>query len=209
LFYGNGINGGENGVTFLFEFFDGTGLNSATYTSPVDVAVLEFAIYDVDGEADQSEFFRAYKADGLKSYQLGSGAQALSVTDLGDAVLFEGSGKNFDELDATGAAILVYEDTRAFTLDFGSVQTGGPSQNPVFTAFDGNMSLFKKTDFAAPVGAGDAAFPGGGAGVSASVVPQPWGLALLPAALGTLILLRRRRSDTAAAAARGLSLRAA
>jgi len=183
LFYGNGINSTENGITLEFEFFDGTGALSGTFTDPLSISEIKFAIYDVDGEntqyVKQSEFFRVNKSDGLVSYQLGNTPQALTATDLGDKVLFEGPGVNFAEDDASGAAILVFENTSAFTLDFGAVQMRGPSQNGVFTGFDGDLSLFSDGDFGDPVVVG--------------AVPLPAGFPLLAGGLAVLGWFCRRQ----------------
>lgn len=181
LFYGNGIDAIEDGIVLTFSFFDGTGGLSGTFSSPFTIAELEFAIYDVDGESIQSEFFRLAKADGLSSYRLGSGAQALTATDLGSHVLFEGPGTNFPEDDASGAAILVFEDTDGFTLDFGAVQSGGGSQNGVFTGFDGDLSLVNPNDFDPPVSV-----------LPPSAVPAPGGLALMLGGLAALWSARVR-----------------
>lgn len=178
LFFGNGINTTENGIVLTFDFFNGTGALSGTFTDAFTVAELNFAIYDVDGEPSQSEYFTAFKSGGLTSYALGDTPQALVATDLGDGVRFDGPGTNFPESDSSGAAMLTFTKTASFVLDFGAVQTGGPVQNGVFTAFDGDLSLFDPSDFRPPV----------------STVPVPAGLPLIASALGGLALLRRRKA---------------
>ncbi|MGF1501779.1 MAG: hypothetical protein ACFBSD_08165 [Paracoccaceae bacterium] len=57
LFFGNGIDPTEDGITLLFEFFDGTGIASGTFTNPLSIPQIEFAVYDVDGDTSpQTEF---------------------------------------------------------------------------------------------------------------------------------------------------------
>jgi len=67
LYYGNGVDSVEDGITMTFEFFDGTGLLSGAFLDPIVLSTLEIAVYDVDGEASQSEYFTAQKDDGLVS----------------------------------------------------------------------------------------------------------------------------------------------
>ncbi|MEM8977935.1 MAG: hypothetical protein AAGD04_00480 [Pseudomonadota bacterium] len=150
LYYGNGVNAAENGIAMTLEFFDGTGEASGSFETPMILSDIELAIYDVDGEASQSEYFSVSKSDGLVSYATGLTPQALSVTDLGATLRFDGPGTNFSESDATGAAILYYELTDSLTIDFASVQTSGPSQNAVFSAIDGDLSLISRSDFGDP-----------------------------------------------------------
>lgn len=184
LYYGNGINGLENGILVEFTFFDGTGDLAGTFDQMLEIAELNFAIYDVDGEsirlgnsADQTEFFSAFVSDGLTSFQLGDTPQALTAEQRGDAILFSGPDKNFSESDASGAVILNYENTSQFRLDFGSVQSSGPYQNGVFSAFDGDLSLIAQSDFSDPV----------------TPVPAPAALTLLLGALGGMRLFKRKK----------------
>jgi hypothetical protein len=181
LYYGNGVDGEENGLTMTFEFFDGTGDSSGTFLDPLVVSTLEIAIYDVDGEASQSEYFTAQRNDGLVSYAIGTSPQALVATDLSDSIRFDGPGTNFSESDATGAAILYYELTEKLQLSFGSVQTSGAEQNAVFSAVDGDLSLFVNSDF------GDATI--------VSSVPLPAGGLLLLTGIAGLLVNSRRSSE--------------
>ena len=81
------------------------------------------------------------------SFETGTSPQALAATDLGESILFEGQGQNYGEDNATGAAILYDELTDTLSLDFGSVQSSGPNQNAVFSAIDGDLSLFGGNGF--------------------------------------------------------------
>ncbi len=177
FYYGYGVDPIEDGIEVKFEFFDGTGDLSGSFTNEQTISSLELAVYEVDGEFSQSELFRAYKSDGLMSYTLGTTEQALVATDQGDSILFEGPGTNYAEDDATGAAILYYELTQELTLDFGSVQTSGSEQNAVFSAIDGDLSLFDRSNFGNPV----------------TVVPVPFsGLLLLSGLLMSALVFRRK-----------------
>lgn len=181
-FYGNNINTTENGVKLTFDFFDGTGAKSGQFNDLINVSQIDFAIYDVDGETYQSEFFRAYKSDGLASYRLGNTPQALVATQQSwNTYRFDGPNTNFSETDAAGAAILTYLNTSSFTIDFGSVQNSGPTQNAVFTAMDGDLSMFDLLDFEEAV-----ELPPG--------VPLPAGLPLILSGLGGLAWIRRRKA---------------
>ncbi|MEO9517297.1 MAG: hypothetical protein ABJH45_06490 [Paracoccaceae bacterium] len=162
LYYGNGINDAENGLDMMFEFFDGTGDLAGTFLDPLTLSSLEIAIYDVDGEASQSEYFTAQRGDGLVSYATGSSSQALVATEQGDSIRFDGPGTNYAEDDATGAAVLYYELTDKLQLSFGSVQTSGPEQNAVFSAIDGDLSLFGTNNFGDPVSVNPVPLPAGG-----------------------------------------------
>lgn len=188
LYYGNGINSIENGISVALSFFDGSGALSGSFDQSIAVDTLNFAIYDVDGEsvakgggADQSEFFRAFASDGLVSYQLGTTEQALTATQEGDALTFRGPDKNYAESDASGAVVLNYENTSGFTLDFGSVQSSGANQNGVFSAFDGDLSLIDLDKFGPEV-------------APVSPVPAPAGLPLLVTALGVGWLAKRGKN---------------
>ena len=180
-YIGQNSNANEKGITMTFDFFDGTGALSGTFTNALVVSQLDWAIYDVDGEASQTEFFRAFKSDGLYSFRLGNTPQALTATDSGgNAIRFDGVGTNYSESDPSGAAILTYLNTSSFTLDFGSVQSD-PDDNFVFSGIDGDLSMFDLADFTDPF-------------MIPTTVPLPAGLALMLSSLGALALVRRRRT---------------
>ena len=162
LYYGNGVNGEENGLSMTMEFFDGTGELAGSFLHSLTLETLEFAIYDVDGEASQSEYFTVHREDGLVSYATGTSPQALVATDFGDTIRFDGPGTNFSESDPTGAAILYYEVTDMVEITFGSVQSGGPYQNAVFSAIDGDLSLFRDGGFSTPTAVTSVPLPAGG-----------------------------------------------
>lgn len=195
IYYGKNLNTTENGIALTFDFFDGTGDLSGTFNDILSVSELNFAIYDVDGESassTQSEFFRAFASDGLVSYQLGNTDQALVATqEDADTYRFDGPGSNFGETDASGAAILNYENVSSLTIDFGSVMSAGSTKNPVFSAFDGDLSLIRVADFADPV---STVSPVSAAAAQVAPVPLPAGLPLLVAGVGSLVALRRRRN---------------
>jgi hypothetical protein len=150
LYYGNGVNGEENGLNLTLEFFDGTGDRTGSFLDPIAVSSLEIAIYDVDGEASQSEYFSVNRNDGLVAYATGTSTQSLTAAEIEDTVRFDGPGTNYSESDATGAAILYYELTDMVNINFGSVQSSGPNQNAVFSAIDGDLTLFLGGGFGDP-----------------------------------------------------------
>ena len=181
-YIGQNLNATENGIQLTFDFFDGTGVLSGSFTNALTISKMEWAIYDVDGEPSQTEFFRASISDGLYSYRVGNTAQALVATQEDpDTIRFDGPGSNFSETDASGAAILTYLNTSSFTLDFGAVQSSGGTENFVFSGIDGDLSMFDLEDFNDPF-------------VVNGSVPLPAGLPLLLASLGGLMVMRRRRS---------------
>ncbi|MEO0484581.1 MAG: VPLPA-CTERM sorting domain-containing protein [Pseudomonadota bacterium] len=182
IYQGQGVNSTENGIELSFQFFDGTGAKSGMFQETLTLQEIEIAVYDVDGESAQSEFFRAFTGDGLVSYGLGTTPQALQATYEGNGTFrFDGPGMDFAEDDASGAALLTYANTDFFRLSFGSVQTASPNRNGVFSAVDGDLSLFDPNDF------------------NVSPVPLPAGGVLLLSALGAMAWRGRRRQAAAEA----------
>ena len=137
----DGLVLGTSGVTLIIEFFDGTEGAQGTFLTPFRVPDFELLIYDIDGEFVQSEFFSAFKSDGLFSFSIGANNFNLSVAESGDELSFLGGGTNVPENSPSGAAILRYMDTSSVRLAFGSNQFGGPVPNPVFAAVDGTLLL--------------------------------------------------------------------
>lgn len=133
----------SGGLTFVFELFDGTGGLSNTFTNPIIADKLNIIAYDVDGEPQQTENLRVFKADGLMSYITGSNAASLSANDMGSSILFSGPGTNFSETDTTGAVLLNFANTDSFTLQFESTTIANNSHlnNPIFSAIDGDLFI--------------------------------------------------------------------
>ena len=137
----NSTGHGSGGLSYVFQLYDGTGSNSGSFNTPFAAEELSIMVYDVDGEATQSENLRAYTADGLISYQTGTNENSLVASTEGNSVLFTGPRQNYPETDATGAVILNYANTSQFTLNFESETFYGSLINPVFSAIDGDLSM--------------------------------------------------------------------
>ncbi|MFN0078554.1 MAG: PEP-CTERM sorting domain-containing protein [Prosthecobacter sp.] len=166
---------GLGGVHYDLSFY----LGGTGFTTPYTVGQLDLLIYDVDGEASQSEKLRAYTAEGLVSYRTGSNAASVTPSIFTGGVLFTGPGTNYAETDVSGAFILTYENTSHFRLDFESTTTG-TVPNAVFASIDGDLSMLN----------GD--LSGFGPVTSA---PEP-SSALLLAVAGMMMQFRRRRTSS-------------
>lgn len=171
--YHTATSTGLGGVHYDMAFY----LGGTSFATPYTVGQLDLLIYDVDGEASQSELLRAYTADGLVSYRTSSNAASVTPSIFTGGVLFTGPGHNTAETDVSGAFIITYQNTSHFRLDFESTTTG-TVPNSVFSGIDGDLSMLN----------GD--FSGFGSIVSA---PEPSG-ALLVAIAGMLLQFRRRRA---------------
>lgn len=168
--------GQAGGLTYKMDFF----VSGSNFTTAFVIPQARIMIYDVDGEATQSEAVRAFKVDGLWSYQIGTTAQALTPSDQGTTVLFQGPGVNFSETDPSGAVILLYQNTSSITLQFeANTLSSSPANNGVFSGIDGDRSLLNgdESGFNTPV-----------------IVPEPSSalLAVLPLVVG--LLGRRKRA---------------
>jgi hypothetical protein len=157
---------GAGGMTYEIELFttDGTIHNySTTYTA----SELRFLVYDVDGEnnlttgpgsgqssQNQAEAVRVAAGQGFVGYQVGTSAAALTPTlDTTDgSYLFSGHQTNYLETDSSSAAILYFANTSSVTFQFeantlapgstaAALTTFQTTNNPVFSAVDGDLSL--------------------------------------------------------------------
>jgi hypothetical protein len=172
--------GEAGGLTWKMDFFE----HGSNWLTPIVIPQARIMIYDVDGESFQSEAVRAFKSDGLISYQLGNTPQSLVASDAGSSILFQGPGINFSETDPTGASILLYQNTSSITLQFEAfTDITSPASNGVFSGIDGDLSLLQgnESGFNPPVEA-----------------PEPSSalLAILP--IACTILTRRRRAASEA-----------
>jgi hypothetical protein len=175
---------GKGGMNYNIQLFEG-GTNTA-YTA----GALRFLVYDVDGEGiggtatalKQKEAVRIAKGAGLVGYQVGSTAQALIPTSDATSYLFSGQGVNVGETDKSGAAIFYFQDVNSVNFQF-EAETLSPASanpNPVFSAIDGDLSLYGTgalTGFAARV---DTSATAVGTSTGAEV-PEPFTI------IGTLI----------------------
>jgi hypothetical protein len=135
-----------SGLTITIDFFDGT--SGDGFSTPIEIPNYELLIYDVDGENangyQQDEYFTAFGADGLSSYEAGSG---MTATVSGGDVTFLGPQFNYDEVLSPASVLLRYDttlgDTSSVTLDYGSEQFAhgidDSYPNFVFFAIDGSQ----------------------------------------------------------------------
>lgn len=170
---------GSGGLNYLFEFYDGTGPNAGSFATPYVLEKFEIIAYDVDGENRQSENLRVKFEDGLVAWQTGTTSASLTATPSVTDVLFEGPRENQDEDDPTGAVLLHFENSSAFTLYFESQTFSGNRVNPIFSAIDGNWDL---AGFGGNIGLDGLPLP---------IIPEPSSFVLL--SLAGLTLFRRRR----------------
>jgi hypothetical protein len=134
---------GMGSMTYKFDFFstDGT---THDFTTAYTAANLKFLIYDVDGEASQSESVEIAKGGGFTGYQVGDSGAALTASDTGSSYLFEGVGTNQNERDSDGAAIFYFENTNSVSFKFNAnttTATTNTNGNGVFSGIDGDLSL--------------------------------------------------------------------
>ncbi|OCH13690.1 MULTISPECIES: LruC domain-containing protein [unclassified Aliivibrio] len=146
---------GPAGLVYTFEFYDGTGGLSGTFSVPYSVPEFDMIGYDIDGEPVQSEQVRVFKNEGFYSYQTGSAEASLTVEESpdGQSVLFSGPGTNYSETDTSGAVKFTFKNTSIVTLQFETVTSSSSSfPNRIFSAFDGNWDL---NGFTSPVQSSD------------------------------------------------------
>ena len=158
------------GTDFTLQFFEG----GETFATPVTLPAIRLLLYDVDGEATQSEQIRLFLGDGLSGYRLGP-VSDIVATPEGGSMVFRGPGHNHHEDNADGGLIAYY--LNASTVHFQMRTTTTESPEPtwgLFTAIDGDASLV----------AGRESTYG-----SLVSVPEP----AAPWLLGVGILFRRRR----------------
>jgi len=170
LYYNTGV--GSGGLDYLLEFYVGGTNFSTRYT----LNQFDLMVYDVDGEANQTESFRTYNSDGLLSYKLAQN-NSLTATKISGGMNFMGGGTDLSEQDASGAVILTYANTNAVTLHFQSTTSSG-QYNGVFSAIDGDLSMTNDD----PAGTWASAVP----------VPEP-SSALLVIIFGMFAVGRRSR----------------
>ncbi|WP_166442753.1 PEP-CTERM sorting domain-containing protein [Phragmitibacter flavus] len=163
---------GAGGLTYNLDFFEG----GTNFTTPFTIPLFRLMIYDVDGEAVQSEGVRVFEEDGFVAYQLPT-IGGISVTENAGDFLFTGPGTNRAEDDPSGAFILIFADTSSIRLQMEANTTSGNSANGIFSAIDGDLSLFNGNtdDFDDPV-----------------PTPEP-SSALLLAVVGVLGIMHRKR----------------
>lgn len=174
---------GTGGIDYTIEFFVG-GTNFAT---PFLIEDFRLMIYDVDGEASQSESVTASNNDGLIGYQLPTNDE-FQVVQNGQDYTFSGPGANRSETDPSAAVILYFSDTSAVTFNMRATTLSSSSlPNGVFSAIDGDLSLLGGVDPLTNPNYGNF-----------TSTPEPSSSAMLMIGAVTSLMIRRR---TAAASA--------
>jgi hypothetical protein len=178
------------GITFNMEFRVG-GTNT-----PFVVPSFRLLMYDVDGESSQSESVRVFRDDGFYGYRLfnlDEGESGITVAEEGAvsedgafSYLFTGPGADVAEDNPRGAFVLYFENTSSIRLQMVSRTFTGSGANGVFSAIDGDLSLFGGDDSDL-----DEAFH------SFVPVPEP-STTMLAVAAGLVFSLRGRRRANAA-----------
>ena len=167
---------GEATVTATLKFYE----SGSNFTTAKVLSSFRLMMYDVDGESVQSEGATFFKDDGLVSYQLSTDPSAIvsANSSVSGEVKFTGGGVNVSETDSSGAFLVNYMNTSSVRMEmYSNTYRDSPLPNGVFTAFDGDLSMF---------GGSDKNF-----GTPNEVVPEPSSTALL--GLGALGLLVRRK----------------
>ncbi|BDS05675.1 hypothetical protein NT6N_07150 [Oceaniferula spumae] len=165
-------------ITSTLDFYK----SGTNFSERIEIARFRMMMYDVDGEANQSEGATFYAEDGLVGYQLASADASPRPSSVSsDHVTFTGPGTNKSETDTSGAMILHFENTDSIRLEMFANTTAGNTPNGVFTAFDGDLSMLggDLSDF-------------GDVELLPDAVPEPGTASMLVGALGALCLLRRR-----------------
>lgn len=136
---------GKGGLTYQIDLFttDGT---THDFINAYVAPELRFLVYDVDGEARQSEDVRVAKSASFIGYQTGTSANALIPSSDATSYLFSGRNANVAETDASSAAMLYFANTNTVTLNFeANTTTASTFRNYVFSAIDGDLSIIGKT----------------------------------------------------------------
>jgi len=165
---------GIGGINYNLNFYRGGGSFSSAFVVP-DFRLM---IYDVDGEATQSESVRVRVSQGFYGYRLPI-LGGITVTNEGNGnYLFTGPGVNRPENDPSAAFILYYRNTSNITLGMVSNTSASSNlPNGVFSAIDGDLSML----------AGDLSSFG-----NIILVPEPTTATLTLAGAFTLFARRRR-----------------
>jgi hypothetical protein len=184
LYYNTAAGTGVGGMRYTIDLFQTNG-TTHNYSTAYVAPDLRFSVYDVDGEASQSEAVRVFKGDlatnsGFAGYQVGNDAASLIPSEDANSYLFSGRNVNQSESDNSSAALLYFQNTGSVTFQF-EANTPSGINNPVFSAIDGDVSLIgqNSTNFDSNGYATPAA--GFGSYVVATKIPEPF------TAIGSLI----------------------
>jgi hypothetical protein len=154
LYYNNATTTtglGTGGMRYTIDLFQTNG-TTHTYSTAYVAPDLRFSVYDVDGEAPQSEAVRVAKGDiatnsGLAGYQVGTSAASLIASEDATSYLFSGRNLNQPETDSSSAVLLYFQNTSSVTFQFESNTTSGTVANPIFSGIDGDVSTIGSTNF--------------------------------------------------------------
>lgn len=136
-YYYQANSAGLGGINYNLNFYRGGGSFNTAFVVP-DFRLM---IYDVDGEAAQSESVRVNVSQGFYGYRLPV-LGGITVTNEGNGnYLFTGPGVNRPENDPSAAFILYYRNTSNITLNMVSNTSGSRLPNGVFSAIDGDLSM--------------------------------------------------------------------
>jgi hypothetical protein len=146
---------GSGGMTYQIDFYKSiSGVHDyLTSATPFDFSLL---VYDIDGQAGQTEALRVFKGSGtsgLDSYQIGnSGTASLTAQDQGTSYLFSGRGANVAETSVNGDVRIGFTQSSSATLQFEATTLASSSfPDYVFSGINGDGSQLVTGTFATKV----------------------------------------------------------
>jgi hypothetical protein len=173
--------GGSGGMTYRIDFYQSIGgvHDYVTAATPFDFSLL---VYDIDGQAGQTEALRVFKgsgSSGLDSYQIGnSGTASLIATNNADNYLFSGRGANVSETSVNGDVRLGFTQSNSATLQFEATTLASSSfPDYVFSGINGDGSQTVTGTFATKV--------------TAQKIPEPF--TIIGSLVGGAAALRMRK----------------
>ncbi|WP_310413345.1 PEP-CTERM sorting domain-containing protein, partial [Chamaesiphon sp. OTE_8_metabat_110] len=150
---GTGVAGG---LSYTFDFYNSGG--TFTTRTTAQGLNLRFLVYDVDGEPSQGEAVRIAKGNGTSgfiSYQRGNGGTSVAGNTVGPLIVtedlnnytFTGQNDNIAETNSAAATVFNFQNTNSVTFNFEALtRAGSATDNPVFSAIDGDLSILGATE---------------------------------------------------------------